>query len=186
MQTKSLSPGIQPTQSGRTMKKEPQRAPFSASGVADGARTHDNRNHNPGLYQLSYGHHLPPATGNTTTRTSNQRAAFYCLPANKSMPHPDFCPRQGHKTHGQQAGTCQTGACNRLMARQEGFEPPTYGLEGRCSIQLSYCRQQPAQPAKRPPRLDRNRTRTRAGRTRAGRTRAGKTTGPTKVTNDLP
>ena len=26
-------------------------------GVDDGARTHDNRNHNPGLYQLSYIHH---------------------------------------------------------------------------------------------------------------------------------
>ena len=26
-------------------------------GVDDGARTHDNRNHNPGLYQLSYNHH---------------------------------------------------------------------------------------------------------------------------------
>ena len=25
-------------------------------GVADGTRTHDNRNHNPGLYQLSYSH----------------------------------------------------------------------------------------------------------------------------------
>ena len=25
-------------------------------GVADGARTHDNWNHNPGLYQLSYSH----------------------------------------------------------------------------------------------------------------------------------
>jgi len=25
--------------------------------VDDGARTHDNRNHNPGLYQLSYIHH---------------------------------------------------------------------------------------------------------------------------------
>ncbi len=25
-------------------------------GVTDGARTRDNRNHNPGLYQLSYGH----------------------------------------------------------------------------------------------------------------------------------
>ena len=25
-------------------------------GVADGIRTHDNRNHNPGLYQLSYSH----------------------------------------------------------------------------------------------------------------------------------
>ena len=28
-----------------------------ADGVADGTRTHDNRNHNPGLYQLSYSHH---------------------------------------------------------------------------------------------------------------------------------
>ncbi len=27
-------------------------------GVADGDRTRDNRNHNPGLYQLSYGHHI--------------------------------------------------------------------------------------------------------------------------------
>jgi hypothetical protein len=26
-------------------------------GVADGARTHDHWNHNPGLYQLSYSHH---------------------------------------------------------------------------------------------------------------------------------
>ena len=25
----------------------------------DGARTHDDRNHNPGLYQLSYVHHCP-------------------------------------------------------------------------------------------------------------------------------
>ena len=26
-------------------------------GVDDGTRTHDSRNHNPGLYQLSYAHH---------------------------------------------------------------------------------------------------------------------------------
>jgi len=30
---------------------------FQINGVADGTRTHDNRNHNPGLYQLSYSHH---------------------------------------------------------------------------------------------------------------------------------
>ena len=27
------------------------------NGVTDGARTHDNRSHSPGLYQLSYSHH---------------------------------------------------------------------------------------------------------------------------------
>ncbi len=27
------------------------------TGVDDGTRTHDDRNHNPGLYQLSYIHH---------------------------------------------------------------------------------------------------------------------------------
>ena len=29
----------------------------ACNGVGDGARTHDHRNHNPGLYQLSYAHH---------------------------------------------------------------------------------------------------------------------------------
>jgi hypothetical protein len=30
-----------------------------ANGVANGTRTHDNQNHNLGLYQLSYSHHRP-------------------------------------------------------------------------------------------------------------------------------
>ena len=38
-------------------KIPPLRWHLEISGVEDGARTHDNRNHNPGLYQLSYSHH---------------------------------------------------------------------------------------------------------------------------------
>jgi hypothetical protein len=37
--------------------KKPAFAGYISRGVDDGARTHDNRNHNPGLYQLSYTHH---------------------------------------------------------------------------------------------------------------------------------
>ena len=33
------------------------RNPLGRVGVDDGTRTHDGRNHNPGLYQLSYVHH---------------------------------------------------------------------------------------------------------------------------------
>ena len=32
------------------------------------------------------------------------------------------------------------GLCLAFLARQEGFEPPAYCLEGSCSIQLSYWR----------------------------------------------
>ena len=37
--------------------KLPDSYPATESGVDDGTRTRDGRNHNPGLYQLSYVHH---------------------------------------------------------------------------------------------------------------------------------
>ena len=41
--------------------------------MADGARTRDNRNHNPGLYQLSYSHHRD--AGAPISETNDERKA---------------------------------------------------------------------------------------------------------------
>ena len=45
---------------------------------------------------------------------------------------------------GRAIGTTKSGRRGRIkrsLTRQEGIEPPTYGLEGRCSIRLSYWRE---------------------------------------------
>ena len=85
-------------------------------GVADGTRTHDNRNHNPGLYQLSYSHHRTAEPRGHALRTASKRRRE----VKDSVAHP-FASNLGR-------------ALSEMMARQEGIEPPTAGLEGRCSI----------------------------------------------------
>ena len=50
-----------------------------------------------------------------------------------ARPNPRLTPKKKGVT------TCVATPCF-LLARQEGFEPPTHGLEGRCSIRLSYWR----------------------------------------------
>ena len=53
------------------------------NGVADGTRTHDNRNHNPGLYQLSYSHHWSRQAGTSLADSryfSRVWAAFADMP----------------------------------------------------------------------------------------------------------
>ena len=47
---------------------------------------------------------------------------------------PVMRPSNGHNRLLLPSVTCAK------LARQKGFEPLTYGLEGRCSIQLSYWR----------------------------------------------
>jgi hypothetical protein len=50
-------------------------------GVADGTRTHDNRNHNPGLYQLSYSHHSKSGLPDRTRTCDPQLRRLVLYPA---------------------------------------------------------------------------------------------------------
>jgi hypothetical protein len=79
--------------------------------VADGARTHDHWNHNPGLYQLSYSH-----------RSKNKNTSI-CW---------DSIPKKNL------SGEVWASNSQPKMAHPAGFEPATTRLEGGCSIQLSY------------------------------------------------
>ncbi len=45
------------TKCATKLRQSPTMRTQGKDGVDDGVRTHDNRNHNPGLYQLSYNHH---------------------------------------------------------------------------------------------------------------------------------
>ncbi len=79
--------------------------------MADGARTHDHWNHNPGLYQLSYSHRSE----------KKQHIRMMGLTQQKKL----IKRSVGELLIAQ-------------MAHPAGFEPATTRLEGGCSIQLSY------------------------------------------------
>ncbi len=98
----------------------------------DGTRTHDDRDHNPGLYQLSYAHHrcfgalrLPsnrdPGTPGRT-RTCNRRLRrpmLYPVELRARCPDP-LCKN----------GTTVVGA--------ERFELPTLCSQSRCATRLRH------------------------------------------------
>jgi hypothetical protein len=92
-------------------------------GVDDGVRTRDHWSHSPVLYQLSYIHRHQ-----AETRRHRSVAAPEHPPAPETraarLEHPALPAARGEQK----------------LARLEGIEPPTDGLEIRCSIHLSYRR----------------------------------------------
>ena len=90
-------------------------ATTAVSGVIDGARTHDSRNHNPGLYQLSYNHHNNPLYYGASGRIRT------CYPR---LRRPMLYPNE-LQTHQKVVGA-------------EGFEPPTLWSQTRCATKLRY------------------------------------------------
>jgi hypothetical protein len=93
-------------------------------GVADGDRTRDNRNHNPGLYQLSYSHRR-------RTRGLVRPAGFE--PATTRLE--GGCSIQ--LSYGRITGI-KTLAGSRKVVGVEGFEPPTFCTQNRRATGLRY------------------------------------------------
>jgi hypothetical protein len=61
-----------------------------------------------------------------------------CHPAAGEVPAPAADPPRSPVSSGKRARACSGRHAGKRMATPAGFEPATYGLEVRCSIQLSY------------------------------------------------
>ena len=89
----------------------------------DGTRTHDDWNHNPGLYQLSYTHHC--------SDNILHGAAASCLAALPTGGQPHTLPGFRYAASRQQCTTfflVPRHSSLLYMARPAGFEPATLGL----------------------------------------------------------
>ena len=130
------------------------------NGVADGTRTHDNRNHNPGLYQLSYGHHCQheriepkrprPAGVPDRTRTCNpqlRRLVLYPVELRAPQPPPTrelligpgqtSCPAS--REQAPRADSPASGRASRKsVVGVERFELPTSWSQTRRATRLRY------------------------------------------------
>lgn len=62
-------------------------------GVTDGARTHDNRNHNPGLYQLSYSHRRGNGNYRAPACSGRPQGRGVCCSAQSLLPMPSSMSR---------------------------------------------------------------------------------------------
>jgi hypothetical protein len=102
------------------------------NGVADGTRTRDNRNHNPGLYQLSYSHRWTAARGKQRPRGKSVLACPTGIePITPSLE--GWCSIR--LSYGQ--GRLSFPIFGTLVGAR-GFEPPTSCSQSRHATRLRH------------------------------------------------
>ena len=95
--------------------------------MTDGTRTHDNQNHNLGLYQLSYGHH------GTALAEPSPRGGLAGLPGGNRTPDPQLRRLLLYPTE-----LPAVSIPPELMVGVERFELPTLCSQSRCATRLRY------------------------------------------------
>jgi hypothetical protein len=103
------------------------------SGVDDGARTHDRRDHNPELYQLSYVHHRQPRNKRDpdALRHPGDGAPGRTRTCDPRLRRPMLYPAE------LRAHALQQYRFIRVVGA-EGFEPPTLCSQSRCATRLRH------------------------------------------------
>ena len=118
------------------LRKQP--VPVLKTGVGDGARTHDRRNHNPELCQLSYAHQRLSTFSRAILTTlgaaeypHRRGAPGRTRTCNPRLRRPVLCPVE-LRAH------CFPALPVPCLVGVEGFEPPTHCSQSNCATRLRY------------------------------------------------
>jgi hypothetical protein len=97
--------------------------------VADGARTHDNWNHNPGLYQLSYSHHREIDIGlpdrNRTCNPQLRRLVLYPVELRADKLHDEIMKGKPEELVGVERFELPTSCSQSRRATRLRYTPKT-------------------------------------------------------------
>ena len=105
--------------------------------MADGTRTHDNRNHNPGLYQLSYSHHSIATLGPPWFA----RGSILACPTGLEPITPSlegWCSIRLSYGQGRRDPDTARGTDPAKLVGVRGFEPPTSCSQSRHATRLRH------------------------------------------------
>ena|SRR6185437_8743393 len=107
-------------------------------GVDDGIRTHDSRDHNPGLYQLSYVHHPAPYSRLEPVPASRCGFPGYGAPGRTRTCDPRLRRPMLYPPELRAHSQVLEHVPRPDLVGAEGFEPPTLCSQSRCATRLRH------------------------------------------------